>query len=80
MRFLQVKRLRHTHLQCVVCITYHSRCQKDSAPSTRGFRLGPADLLRAVVVQLSPDGKDFGSVYLGVHLCTPAGKPSTHRL
>lgn len=31
---------------------------------------------RAVVVQLSPDSEDFGSVYLGVHSCTPTCKPS----
>lgn len=60
----------------VVCITYHSRWQKDSAPSTRGFRLGPAGLSRAVVIQLSPSGERFGSEYLGVHSCTPRCEPS----
>lgn len=33
----------------------------------------------AAMTQPSPTGGDFGSVYLGVHSCSPTCKPSTLR-
>lgn len=59
----------HLNAWCVLPTTHVGRRIPRRQP--RRFRLGAAGSSRAVVVQLSPTGGNFGSVHLGVHSCTP---------